>query len=156
MSGFISGCFTWIRTTINGVRVRCPTIRRWSNQFMAALYINTVLLSRGIINIFLFTKTPLPFARFCAKILNVNNKYRKILCQNIDPKPHRPKGTKPRLEGAILLSSTILSQLTRRHGLINYAQMRARPFWRRCNMLTFRTSVKFQPPAAYLMKTMST
>ena len=22
------GCFTWIRTTINGVRVRCPTIRR--------------------------------------------------------------------------------------------------------------------------------
>ena len=25
------GCFTWIRTKINGVRVRCPTIRRWSN-----------------------------------------------------------------------------------------------------------------------------
>ena len=23
-----SGCLTWIRTTINGVRVRCPTIRR--------------------------------------------------------------------------------------------------------------------------------
>ena len=23
-----SGCFTWIRTKINGVRVRCPTIRR--------------------------------------------------------------------------------------------------------------------------------
>lgn len=22
------GCFTWIRTKINGVRVRCPTIRR--------------------------------------------------------------------------------------------------------------------------------
>ena len=23
-----AGCFTWIRTKINGVRVRCPTIRR--------------------------------------------------------------------------------------------------------------------------------
>ena len=25
---FFIGCFTWIRTKINGVRVRCPTIRR--------------------------------------------------------------------------------------------------------------------------------
>ena len=25
---FLFGCATWIRTTINGVRVRCPTIRR--------------------------------------------------------------------------------------------------------------------------------
>lgn len=25
---FFVGCFTWIRTKINGVRVRCPTIRR--------------------------------------------------------------------------------------------------------------------------------
>ena len=25
------GCLTWIRTKINGVRVRCPTIRRSSN-----------------------------------------------------------------------------------------------------------------------------
>lgn len=27
-----SGCFAWIRTKINGVRVRCPTIRRQSNN----------------------------------------------------------------------------------------------------------------------------
>lgn len=33
------GCSTWIRTTINGVRVRCPTIRRWSNMVNKKLYI---------------------------------------------------------------------------------------------------------------------
>ncbi len=26
--GLISGCFTWTRTKIDGVRIRCPTIRR--------------------------------------------------------------------------------------------------------------------------------
>ena len=26
--GLNTGCFTWIRTKINGVRVRCPTVRR--------------------------------------------------------------------------------------------------------------------------------
>ena len=26
------GCPTWIRTTINAVRVRCPAVRRWGNR----------------------------------------------------------------------------------------------------------------------------
>lgn len=26
--GFSVGCFTWTRTKIDGVRIRCPTIRR--------------------------------------------------------------------------------------------------------------------------------
>ena len=33
------GCFTWIRTKINGVRVRCPTIRRWSNGIKTKRYL---------------------------------------------------------------------------------------------------------------------
>ena len=29
---FMLGCPTWIRTTINAVRVRCPAVRRWGNH----------------------------------------------------------------------------------------------------------------------------
>ena len=32
------GCFAWIRTKINGVRVRCPTIRRQSNNLLQKTY----------------------------------------------------------------------------------------------------------------------
>lgn len=32
VASFTVGCPTWIRTTINAVRVRCPAVRRWGNR----------------------------------------------------------------------------------------------------------------------------
>ena len=55
-----AGCLTWIRTKINGVRVRCPTIRRSSNVI---LFLFTIIyfISQIFFNIFFIKNVLLYF-----------------------------------------------------------------------------------------------